>query len=108
TTPLTTSGPPRSRLGCDRSPVILLLHQERPDDPRYLVSKRDGYQHAWFASQHLFEPRTLWRAAFARLLHDGAAADDEEASKRAFAHLGCPAELLLAARRSLTRRWPQP
>jgi hypothetical protein len=36
-----------------------------------LVGERDGHQHAWFASQHLFEPR----APFARLKHDGAAAD---------------------------------
>src|SRR6185295_16551998 len=53
------------------------LQVARPDDPRRLVGERDGHQHARFASQHLFEPRTLWGAAFARLKHDGAAADDE-------------------------------
>ena len=39
-------------------------------------------QHARFASQHLFEPGTLWDAAFARLKHDGAAADHERLSVR--------------------------
>jgi hypothetical protein len=42
-----------------------------------LLASGDGHQHARFASQHLFEPRTLRGAAFARLKHDGAAADDE-------------------------------
>jgi hypothetical protein len=76
--------------------------------PRRSAPERDGYQHARLASQHLFEPRTLWRAAFARLLHDGAAADDEESPKRTFAHLGCRAKFLLAARRSLKRRQTEP
>src|SRR3974390_3302564 len=67
----------KSCLGRDRSLVILLLQKQRPDDPRHLVCERDGYQHARFASQHLFEPRPLWRAAFARLLYDSTAADDE-------------------------------
>src|SRR6478752_5275079 len=50
----------------------------------------------------------LWRAAFARLKHDGAAADDEEAPERAFAHFGCRPELVLAACRSLKRRETEP
>src|SRR6202023_2646709 len=73
-----------------------------------LLASGDGHQHARFASQPLFEPRTLWRAALARLLHDGAAADDEEAPERAFAHFGCHAELLLATCRSLKRRQTEP
>src|SRR5215470_5699296 len=92
TTPATTSGPPGSHLGRDRSSVVFLLYEQRPDDPRHFVGERDGYQHARFASQHLFEPRSLWRAAFARLLHDGAAADDEQAPERAFTHFGCRAK----------------
>lgn len=46
TTSRTTSGPPRSRLGSDRSSVILLLQKQRPDDPRCLVGQRDCYKHA--------------------------------------------------------------
>src|SRR3974390_870814 len=98
----------KSCLGRDRSLVILLLQKQRPDDPRHFVRERDGYQHARFASQHLLKPRSFWRAAFARLLHDGAAADDEEAPQRAFTHFGCPAKLLLASCRSLKRRETQP
>lgn len=109
TTPATaTLGPPGSRLGCERSPVVLLLYKQRPDDRRHLVRERDGYQHARFASQHLFEPRFLWRAAFARLLLDGAAADDQEAPERALAHFGCRAKLLFATGRSLEGREAQP
>src|SRR6185369_16881553 len=108
TTSPTTSGPPGSRLGCDRSPVILLLDKQRPDDPGHLVGERDRYQQARFASQHLFEPRTPRRTAFACLLYDGATANDEQASERTFAHFGCCTELLLAACRSLKRRETQP
>src|ERR1700722_515022 len=88
TTSLTTSSPPGSHLGGDRSPVILLLQKQRPYDPRHLVSERDRYQHTRFASQHLFEPRAFWCAAFGCLLYDGATANDKQASERAFAHFG--------------------
>src|SRR6516165_100997 len=108
TTSPTTSGPLGLRPGCDRSSVVFPLYKQRPDDPRHLVGKRDGYQHARLASQHLLEPRTLWRAPFDRLLHNGAAADDEEAPERAFTHFGCRAKLLLASCRSLKRRETQP
>ena len=76
----------------------------RQDNARRLIGERDRHQHARFASQHLFEPRTLWCAAFARLLHDGTTADDEEAPERALAHFGRCAKLLLAACRSLKGR----
>src|SRR6476660_7740856 len=108
TTSPTTSGPPGSPPDCDRSPVCLLLDKQAPDDPRHLVGERDRYQHARFASQHLFEPRPPRRTAFACLLYDGATANDEQASERAFAHLGYCAELLLTARRSLERCETQP
>src|SRR5262245_54830218 len=75
---------PGSSPGCDRSPVCLLLDKQSPDDPRHLVGERDRYQHARFASQHLFEPRTPRRTAFTCLLYDGATANDKQASKRAF------------------------
>src|SRR6185295_6885406 len=61
---------------------------------RHLVGERNRHQHARFASQHLFEPRTLCCAAFARLLYDSTAADDEEAPERALAHFGRCAKLL--------------
>src|SRR5262245_57207660 len=73
-----------------------------------LLASADRYQHARFASQHLFEPRTPRRTAFACLLYDGATANDEQASERAFAHFRYCTELLLAARRSLKRRETQP
>jgi hypothetical protein len=37
-----------------RSSITLLLHEQRPDDPRRLVGKCDDHQHARFARQHLF------------------------------------------------------
>jgi hypothetical protein len=44
------------RRSCDRNSVILFAHEQRPDDPRSLVGKRDGHQHARLPGQHLFEP----------------------------------------------------
>src|SRR6187399_1568200 len=103
-----TSGPPRSCVGCDRSSVNLALYKKRPDNPRHLVGERNRHQHARFASQHLFEPRTPCCAAFARLLYDSTTADDEEAPERALAHFERCAKPLLAACQSLNGRETEP
>ena len=49
------------------------------------------------ARQHLFQPRSFGCAAPAGLEHDRAAADDQQPSQCAFAHLRDRAQLLFAA-----------
>lgn len=93
---------------CDRSPVVLFLHQNRPLDPSCLVCLRDNDQHARLPRGHAVQPRAASCTPPVSMQHDGTAANDEQPPQCPLAHFGGGTQLPRATSRHLPRRRPQP
>src|SRR4051812_13141960 len=72
------------------------------------VGQRHPHQHRGLAGEHAPQPRASRDARARGPAGHRAGADDQQASKRALAHLRCVAEPLLAPARALNRGQPEP
>ena len=89
-------------------PVDVLSDRQRPDDSRHLVRQCDGDQLRRLFRDHPPQPGIIQLLALAHMPEHRRCAQDEQLAEIALAHLGDPAEPLLAGRRVLPRCQPDP